>query len=180
MSELNPFAFLLKKPRCSLDREFYAKAKTFAEIDDPMWLYLLSLVPKGSHSHASGMARMLRTISPQLKTYFLVRRFSGEWGSGGMEGIFLDDEDWGKWIPEAIVAFRSLGAVRHAKLIERVVCDAEEAYRSRSEAELDRFSIRFKKLDHEWEKLAEVEDFFVVVYEDIQRDATPYLHPAEH
>src|SRR5436309_2952214 len=98
MSNSNPFAFLLNKPRRNLDREFYAKARTFEDLDDPMWLYLLSLVSKRSDSHSDCKTLMLQTLSPELKTYFLVRQFSSERGSGGMEGVFLDDESWGTWI----------------------------------------------------------------------------------
>lgn len=177
MNDTNPFAFILEKPRERLDREFYARAQKFADVDDDMWRYLLNLIPDRGGSYASREKRMVRMLSRPLRIYYFVRKFDGEWGSEGMEGIFTND-DWEAWVPEAIEAFRYLGASRHADLIDRIIPIANQARSCRLESDLDTFASRLRSFDRKWEKLAAGEDFFGVIFEDIQRDPTAYVHPS--
>lgn len=177
MNDSNPFAFILEKPRERLDREFYARAQTFADVDDDMWLYFLSLIPHRGGSYVSREMRMIRTLSRPLSIYYLVRKFDGEWGSEGMEGIFLSDH-WEAWVPQTVEAFRYLRASRHADLIDQIIPIANQARSCRLESDLDRFATRLRRLDRKWRNLALVEDFFGVIFEDIRRDVTPYLHPS--
>jgi hypothetical protein len=178
MPSTNRFAFLLEKPRPSLDRQFYIESRCFADVDYAMWRYLLALIPPGSDTYERRTKRMLAALSPELRTYFLVRSFDGEWGSEGMEGTFLAG-DWEEWLPDTVAAFRALGANKRAELIERVARLASHAAAASSDEERDSFHPQFKQFDEEWSRLSGSEDFFDVIYRNIKSDVRPYLHPSK-
>ena len=68
----NPFAFLLRKRSKCLDAPFYRSARSFADIDDEMWLYLLELVPSGRGAYGPRVRRLLAKLSPALSAHFPV------------------------------------------------------------------------------------------------------------
>jgi hypothetical protein len=178
MSSANRFAFLLEKPRPSLNREFYVESRRCAELYDEMWTNLLELIPSGAETYERRTQRMLRTLSPELRAYFLIRSFDGEWGSEGMEGTVLAD-DWEEWLPDTVEAFRALGDNRRADLIERVARLAALAAAASSDEERDSFHPQFKQFDEEWSELSVSEDLFDAIYRNIKSDVRPYLHPPE-
>jgi hypothetical protein len=177
MADSNPFSWVLEKPRKNLDREFYNHAKSFEDVDDDMWRYLLNLVPQRGRSFAKRIKPMVQGLSPELRRYFLVRRFHNEWGSGGMESIFLEDEDWREWVPMAIVAYEELGAQQSAELIRRIAGCVPSRHAVMTDAELDKLSDELKAYDPRWQTLAESESVLESIWRDIQHDCTPYVHP---
>lgn len=173
MPDSNPFSFFLRKPPKKLDRQFYKQARSFEDIEDDMWLYLLNLIPQRGRSFAKG----IQGLSPQLRRYFLVRRFHNEWGSGGMEGIFLDDAHWRDWVPMAVVAYEELGALQSAGLIKRIEYCLPPKKAVTTDAELENLSHKLKAYDSQWESMVDSERVFETIWRDIQHDCTPYVHP---
>jgi hypothetical protein len=174
----NRFAFLLRRPRRCLNVEFYHSARSFADIDDEMWLYLLELVPNGRASYGRRVRRLLAKLSPALGRYFLIRWFDSEWGSEGMEGL-CTTPDWLEVRPEMVAAFAELDAVKHAAMIETLPQVVERAQRARTETEQDLFLPLFKRLNRQWANLAKIENIGDMLFNSIKADCTPYLHPTE-
>jgi hypothetical protein len=171
----NPFAFVLKR-RTSLDAPFYSSARSYKDIDDDMWLYLLALVPKEPNSYARQIQRLLRALSPELRRYFLIRWFDSEWGSEGMEGVCTNDE-WPELHLEFVPAFAAAGAPKHAELIGRLIPLANAARCAGTEIEQDAFLSKLKAFDRAWDKLSKTEDLGEILFAAIKADCEPYLHP---
>jgi hypothetical protein len=174
----NPFAFLLRKPRQCLDAQFYRAARSFADIDDEMWRYLLGLMPKGRGAYGRRVRRLLEKLNPALRRYFLIRWFDGEWGSEGMEGL-CTSPDWLEVRSELVRAFAELGAIKHADMIETLPREVERAQRARTEAEQESLLPLFKRLDRKWQNLARTENLEEMLFNSVKADCTPYLHPPE-
>jgi hypothetical protein len=174
----NRFAFLLRKPRGCLNAQFYRSARSFADIDDEMWCYLLEILPKGRTPYGHRVRRLLRKLSPALGRYFLVRWFDSEWGSEGMEGL-CTTPDWLEVRPEMVSAFTELGAVKHAAVVETLPSVVARAQRARTDAEQESLLPVFRRLDRRWENLAKTEDLEKMLFRSVKADCTPYLHPPE-
>ena len=173
----NPFAFVLQKPRKCLDADFYHSARSFADIDDDMWLYLLDLVPKGRAAYGRRVRQLVEKLSPALRRYFLIRWFDSEWGSEGTEGL-CTSPDWLEVLPEMISAFAQLGAVQHAAAIESLPQLVERARRAHTEPEQDALLPLFKRFDRKWKTLARSENLEEMLFKCIKADYTAYLHPS--
>lgn len=65
------------------------------------------------------VARMLDTVTPELRRLYLVRTFEGMWGNGGLESCLMNDDD-DLFIDETIEAFESLGGVELAQLLREL------------------------------------------------------------
>jgi hypothetical protein len=173
----NRFAFLIRKQHAGLDASFYTSARSFSDVDDDMWPYLLGLVSKGPETHGKRVRRFLEELTPKLRRYFLIRWFDSEWGSEGIEGV-CTDEDWFELQSEIVEAFESIGAAKHSELIRGLIPVADAARDARTEKEQNPFVRKFKTFDRQWDKLSNIENLGDMLFADIKADFTPYLHPA--
>ncbi len=69
-------------PPGKLTIEFFRTAEAFEDIDDELWIYLCELVADGEVSHELQVKKKLRTLSPELRRYYLARGFDWEQGYG--------------------------------------------------------------------------------------------------
>jgi len=171
------------EPPPRLEMKLYRSARQMSDIDDRMWLYLLSLIKESSENFLIGEQNLVESLSPELRRYYLVRRFDSEWGSGGMAHYFMN-ENWRHLLPETISAYESIGASEHALVIRRIVpvAESEQArfMRAEKDGKVDEFfdmPSPLEDFDGNWQQAGEKFNFLNALFQDIKRNPEPYLHP---
>ena len=104
---------------------------------------------------------MLRRVPKKLGYYYLIHRFAGEWGNGGMQSVALDydPEANAVLLRKAAEAHRFYGDLETADLIERLIPISLVA--SKKIAELEIQNAPDPKFDEVWATI----DTFDPLYE---------------
>lgn len=161
----------------------YRLASGIEDVDSAMWGYLCDLIAEDQRPFRARVAEMLRSISPELQRYYLVRGFDWERGSGGLESCLMNKpEDDHHFLAETIEAYEALGASKHAAIIRELMPKAAERWRRIEDADArgeefnyddnfwDPYEIR-------WDAASEEFNYPEVIWNDIQAHPERYSHP---
>jgi hypothetical protein len=164
-----------------LTTDFFVNAKTFEDLDDQLWKYLLDQIGHDQRPYRDRVKSMIDDLSPELKRYFLTRQFDWERGSGGLESCMMNDED-DMFIDDTIRAFDELGAKKQADIIRKLVPiarkrfkDIEKAEKAGKEFNFD--PCPFEPFEEQWDKANEQYDFYEMIFRDMKKYPENYCHP---
>ena len=147
-----------------------------------MWTYLLAQVPEGPESYRDRTAKMLASISPELRRYFLIRQFDWERGSGGIEDCRMKANDDG-FIEDTIAAYEAIGAKQHAQIIRELVPITRARWQAIKVADAAGRAFDFDtdnpfdRYDDLWDKAGDKFDFVGAIFQDIKNHPEKYTHP---
>lgn len=172
--------FSIPEPPRALTEKLYHVASRIEDVDTPMWTYLCGLITDDNRPFHVRNAEMIRSISPELKRYYLTRGFDWERGSGGLEACLMREED-DMLLEETIKAYEFLGAVKHAAIIRELIPKAKERWKnirlaeSRGE-EFDYDNGLWDPYEKRWDAVSEAFNFYDVIWKDIQSRPERYTH----
>jgi hypothetical protein len=152
------------------------------DVDDGMWTYLCDLIPKDQRPYRVNKAKMLESVSLELKRYYLTRSFDWENGSGGLESCLMHEpDDDVLFLEETIEAYEALGAIKHAGIIRELIPKAQDRLRRIGEANArgEEFNYDDGLWDHyekRWDAVSKEFNFYDAIWKDIQAHPERYTH----
>ena len=159
----------------ALDRAYWSKVAHKDLYAAPLWPTVASLVEwnQGKETYETAQLRTAADMPIGLRHYFLIMRFDGLWGNGGMQAVALGDDAEGSWklITGAAEAFRFHGLHNTASVLDELVSvakivaprldvdlptDADEAELEALWNEIDAFNDRYEAADAEIDVYARI------------------------
>lgn len=164
----------------ALTVEFFSSAKSLEEIDGQLWVYLCNLIPDGA-PYEENEQRMLSSISPSLRNYYLTRGFDCYRCSDGLEGCLMKEPDELYLLNETIQAYEELGALEHADIIRSLKPLAVERLNKIDEADEEGTEFDFddgfwEPWEERWDAATESYDFYAVIFSRMKNAPENFLH----
>ena len=168
-------------PPAKLEQSLFHDARKLEDIDTDVWGYLCELVPKTGDTHRAAVAKMLASVSAELRRYYLTRLFDWERGSGGLESCMMREED-DLFLSDTIAAYEFLGAKEHAQIIRELIPIAQARWKAIEAAdaegrEFEYSNDPFQAFEPRWDKASERYDFYRVIFRDMKNRPERYTHP---
>lgn len=179
---MNTQSSWMPEPPKSLSADFYRSHARFEDVDTGMWTFLCDLIPDGPQPYGDRTAKMLKSISPELRRYYLTRGFDWERGSGGLESCLMrgPENDY-LFLNDTIKAYESLGAHKHAAIIRELIPISQKRWKQIHEADASGQEFNYDDglwdpYEERWDEASKEFDFYEIIWKDIRAHPERYTH----
>lgn len=171
----------MQEPPSALTEEFYRSHTRIEDVDTGMWTYLCNLIPEDERPYRARRAAMMKSVSSELRRYYLVRGFDWERGSGGLESCFMGEPGDELFLDDTSKAFESLGAFTHAAIVRELIPRARDRGRQINEAGANGVEFNFDDgfwypYELRWEAASREFNFYDIIWMDIRSHPEQYTH----